>query len=203
MADVMFHLQDQLGQHVASAGAFRPKRVGRHHPMYCPVGTYRLPEGFGFVLVLDRQWPNLLKAMDRADLADDPRFTNNAQRARNQAELIPIVQDWLLSFPDNEALVDVCRQHRVPLGPVMEPADAIGHPHFEARGMVRRVSDPVAGEIVIPGFPWKFSAQPDLPDLEAPTLGQHNGPVLRELLGYSDARIEDLTARGVLRTGIC
>ena len=99
MADVMFHLQDQLGQHVASGGAFTPKRVGRHHPMYCPVGTYELPEGYGFLLCLDRQWPNLARAMGRPDLIDDPRFATNTVRARNQAELIPIVQAWLLLLP--------------------------------------------------------------------------------------------------------
>jgi CoA:oxalate CoA-transferase len=203
MADVMFHMQDQLGQHVASGGAFRPHRVGRHHPLYCPVGTYRLPEGYGFVLVLERQWPNLLKAIDRPELAADPRFTTNADRAANQAELIPIVQEWLLSFPDNESLIAHCQRHRVPLGPVMEPADAIGHPHYEARNMVRRVQDPVAGEVVIPGYPWKFSAQPELAELHAPRLGEHNREVLRDLLGYGDADIDGLEARGVLCSGPC
>ena len=62
---------------------------------------------------------------------------------------------------------------------------------------------PVAGEVVIPGFPWKFAAQPDLADLVAPRLGEHNRPVLRELLGYSDERIDDLHARGVLRSAPC
>ena len=109
MADVMFHLQDQLGQHVASGGRVHPKRVGRHHPMYCPVGTYELPEGYGFLLCLDRQWPNLARAMGRPDLIDDPRFATNTVRARNQAELIPIVQAWLCSFPDNESLMATCR----------------------------------------------------------------------------------------------
>jgi crotonobetainyl-CoA:carnitine CoA-transferase CaiB-like acyl-CoA transferase len=203
MADVMFHLQDQLGQHVASGGAFQPKRVGRHHPMYCPVGTYELPEGYGFLLCLDRQWPNLARAMGRTDLTHDERFATNTVRARNQAELIPIVQSWLLSFPDNESLMDACKEFRVPLGPVMEPTQAIGHPHYEARNMVRHVPDPVAGDVVIPGYPWKFSAQPDLPDLVAPRLGEHNRPVLRELLGYSDERIDDLHERGVLRAGAC
>ena len=111
------------------------------------------------------------------------------------------MQAWLLSFPDNDAVVAHCIRHRVPLGPVMAPADAIGHPHFEARQMIRRVKDPIAGEIVIPGYPWKFSAQPDLGDLEAPLLGQHNEAVLRDLLGYSDARIGELYAEGALRQG--
>lgn len=201
MADVMFHLQDQLGQHAASGGAFRPMRVGRHHPMYCPVGTYELPEGHGFLLVLDRQWPNLVRAMGRPDLGDDPRFADNAQRAAHQDELVPLVQAWLLSFPDNEALLAKCTRHRVPLAKVMAPEEAIGHPHFEAREMVRRVEDPIAGEVLIPGFPWKFSAQPALADLEAPVLGQHNDAVLSELLGYSRRRIDDLYAEGALHRG--
>jgi crotonobetainyl-CoA:carnitine CoA-transferase CaiB-like acyl-CoA transferase len=201
MVDVMFHLQDQLGQHVASGGAFRPRRVGRHHPMYCPVGTYDLPEGYGFLLVLERQWWNLVRAMDRPDLGDDPRFADNAARAAHQAELIPIVQQWLLSFPDNETLVAHCTRHRVPLAPVLEPTEAIGHPHFESRRMVRRVKDPIAGEVVIPGYPWKFSAQPDLADLEAPVLGQHNEAVLGDVLGYDAERIARLYAEGALHRG--
>jgi crotonobetainyl-CoA:carnitine CoA-transferase CaiB-like acyl-CoA transferase len=199
----MFHLQDQLGQYVASGGAFQPNRVGRHHPMYCPVGTYELPEGYGFMLCLERQWPNLVRAMDQPDLLRDPRFADNAARARNQAELIPIIQSWLLSFPDNDAVMEACRAHRVPLGKVMDPTEAIGHPHFEAREMVRRVTDPVAGETVIPGYPWKFSARPELPDLVAPRLGEHNRPVLRDLLGYSDERIDELAGRRVLHAADC
>ena len=54
MADVMFHMQDQLSQYSASGGAFHPNRVGRHHPLYCPIGTYELADGYGLLLVLQR-----------------------------------------------------------------------------------------------------------------------------------------------------
>ena len=201
MADVMFHMQDQLGQYVASKGEFTPKRMGRHHPLYCPIGIYELPTGYGFLLVLDRQWPNLLRAMSRPDLGKDPRFATASARAANQVKLIPIVQAWLKSFPDNDSLQACCLEHRVPLGAVMEPQQAIGHPQYEARDMVRRVDDPLMGEVVIPGFPWKFSAQPELPELIAPLLGEHNHEVLHGLLGYSEERIAQLSASGVLHRG--
>jgi CoA:oxalate CoA-transferase len=198
MADVMFGLQDQMAQYEMSGRQWRPQRYNRHHPMYCPVGMYELPEGYGFLLVLDRQWTNLCNAMGRPDLIDDPRFTNGRLRAANQDELVPLVQRWLLSFPDNASLVATCLKHRVPLGEVFDPTDAVGHPHFEAREMVRRVPDPVLGEVIVAGYPFKFSAQPDLPPLVAPVLGQHNRDVLREVLGYDDATIDQLTASGVL-----
>lgn len=201
MADVMFHLQDQLGMVHASGGEFKPNRVGRHHPLYCPVGTFRLPEGYGYVLVLDRQWSNLVAAMDQPELLNDTRFVDSTARAANQAELIPFVQEWLLSFPDNETLVQHCIRHRVPLGPVLNPADAIGHPHFEARDMVRRVQDPIVGEVLIPGYPWKFSAmEGQLPELTAPLMGEHTTEVLAGLLGYLPARIEELYRQGAVHT---
>jgi crotonobetainyl-CoA:carnitine CoA-transferase CaiB-like acyl-CoA transferase len=67
--------------------------------------------------------------------------------------------------------------------------------------MVRRVPDPVLGHVTIPGFPFKFGAIPELPDLRAPLLGEHNAEVLSERLGYDDARLAALASRGVLVEG--
>ena len=201
MADVMFGLQDQMAQYELSGHQWRPTGYRTHHPMYCPIGTYRLPQGYGYLLVLERQWPNLCRAMGRTELIEDPRFATAAERGRHQAELIPMVQDWLLSFPDNDAVVQACLAHRVPLGEVFSSTDAVGHPHFEARQMVRRVGDPVLGEVIVAGYPFKFSAQPDLPDLLAPLLGQHNQQVLTDVLGYGAERVAALTKEGVLQAG--
>ena len=147
---------------------------------------------------LDRQWPYLVTAMGRPDLGTDPRFNPSAERAANQAELVPQIQDWLLSFPDNDSVLEVCRAHRIPIAPCLDPVDAVDHPHYIAREMVRRVPDPVVGDVLIPGYPFKFSAQPDLPDLVAPLLGEHNAEVLAELLGHDADAVAGLEARGVL-----
>lgn len=201
MADVLFGMQDQMAQYELSDHAWRPTRYTRYHPSYCPVGVYDLPQGHGYLLVLERQWANLCAAMGRPELVDDPRFSSSTARVANQDVLVPLVQSWLLSFPDNESVIAHCIEHRVPLGEVFESVDAVGHPHFEARRMVRRVPDPVLGEVTMAGFQFKFSAQPELPDLYAPTLGEHNRGVLREVLGYDDETVDELTRRGVLVSG--
>jgi CoA:oxalate CoA-transferase len=74
------------------------------------------------------------------------------------------------------------------------------HPYFKAREMVRQVPDPILGEVTIPGFPLKFSAYPDLPDIQAPLLGQHGAQVLKDVLGFSENRIAELRQGGVLHS---
>jgi len=72
------------------------------------------------------------------------------------------------------------------------------------RGTVRPVSDPLLGDFMLPGFPFRFSAVPGPSVLTAPDLGEHNRPVLARYLGYDEDRVAQLTAAGVLacrRTG--
>lgn len=198
MVDVMFHLSEVISQYDLSGGTYIPNRMGQHHPIVCPVGIYQLPTGWCILMCLDRQWPYLVTAMNRPDLGTNPRFSTNDARALNQAELIPQIQQWLLSFSDNDAALEECRKHRIPIAPCLDPIEAIDHPHYKARDMVRRVPDPIVGDLLIPGYPFKFSAQPDLPDLLAPLLGQHNEEVLKEFFGLDAAATAALEARGVL-----
>jgi crotonobetainyl-CoA:carnitine CoA-transferase CaiB-like acyl-CoA transferase len=68
--------------------------------------------------------------------------------------------------------------------------------------MVRWVDDPIIGSVPIPGFPWKFSIQGELPELAAPLLGEHNRQVLQSKLGYDAEQIRNLELSGVLIEGL-
>ncbi|MCC6709334.1 MAG: CoA transferase [Gammaproteobacteria bacterium] len=201
MVDCMFHLQDiALQAHTLSKGAYMPTRNGNHHPLLCPFGVYKGPSGYLVILALQPQWKNMCAAMGRPDLEHDPRFDSSDARAAHQQELIPVIEAWLAGFADNDAVFAHLEAHRVPSAPVLSPVDALTHPYFTARGTVRQIEDPLMGPLAIPGFPLRFSAQPTLPELIAPRLGEHNGAVLQGLLGYSAAEVADLVGRGVLQS---
>ncbi|MEQ8659437.1 MAG: CoA transferase, partial [Gammaproteobacteria bacterium] len=72
-----------------------------------------------------------------------------------------------------------------------------------ARGMVREVDDPILGRVQVPGFPFKFSAQPEVAESIAPLLGEHNAQVLGGLLGLDADAIAALAADGVLHSAPC
>ena len=86
-------------------------------------------------------------------------------------------------------------------GRCCRPLDALDHPHFKAREMVRWVDDPQLGPVPIPGFPFKFGDQPELPPIVAATLGEHNEEILSGRLGLSAERVRSLTEDGVLLPG--
>ncbi len=182
-----------------SGGEIKLTRSGKHLPYSAPCSMYR---GHDHYLIIaggvEHQWQQLCRAMGRPDLAEDPRFRSNADRVKYQDELFEIIQGWITSLPGDEAVIARLNEYRVPAAPVLSIEEAINHPHLRERGTVRRIDDPIAGELEIPGYPLRFSAFPGDSGLSAPLLGQHNDEVLREYLGYSSERIRDLTRDGIL-----
>lgn len=199
MVDCMFHLHDLAMQgYTLTKGEFRPNRMGAHHELIAPFGVFKGPSGYIVILALQPQWKNVCKAIGREDLIEHPDYAESPVRASNQERVIELIETWMADFPDNDAVIEHLEAHRVPCTLVMDPVDAINHPYFKERGTVRHIVDPVMGELAIPGFPLRFSAQPERPDIVAPTLGQHNAEVLSSMLGYDQERIQTLTDNGVL-----
>jgi crotonobetainyl-CoA:carnitine CoA-transferase CaiB-like acyl-CoA transferase len=199
MVDALYHTHEANVQVYAnSGGAYVPMRAGSQHPLVGPYGIYRGPQGWIAILVLERQWPGMVEALGRPELSTDPRFTTGALRGQNRAEMTQILESWMKTFRTDAEVLETLERHRVPAAPVLSVADTVSHPYFAARDMVRRVPDMLLGEVTIPGFPLKFSAFPELPALWAPLLGEHNAAVLKEYLGFDDARLRALGDGGVL-----
>lgn len=102
------------------------------------------------------------------------------------------------SQPSDEAVLKILEAHRVAAAPVMTVIDSVNHPHYKARNMIRTVPDPILGQVMIPGFPLKFSAFPKELEITAPLLGQHGEEILRDRLAISEADIARLRKQGVL-----
>jgi crotonobetainyl-CoA:carnitine CoA-transferase CaiB-like acyl-CoA transferase len=199
LVDTYFHYHDLSAQALSlSGGAIKPRRSGGHHYMVTPGGIFKSREGYIFVVALDHQWPDLCRAMDRPELADDARFKTIAARTQNAREVIRIIEDWLQAQKSDQAALERLDACRVPNAPVLSVEQAVNHPQLRERRTVRQIHDRVLGEFQVPGFPLRFSEFPGELELEAPFLGEHNAEVLETYLGYSRAQIEELERAGIL-----
>ena len=202
MTDALFHMHEFAVQASSITGdRSLPHRQGRHYQPAAPAGSFRSPQGWIVILCTDGQIPFLWAAMDRPDLAHDPRFATNEARLANRDELTNLIEQWMATFDDDKAILETLAAAGVPAGPVMSPADAVDNPHFQERGTVRAVRDPYIGTFHVPGFPLRFDGKPVEPELVAPRLGEHNAEVLTGLLGWTPDRVQEATTSGLLVTG--
>jgi crotonobetainyl-CoA:carnitine CoA-transferase CaiB-like acyl-CoA transferase len=89
----------------------------------------------------------------------------------------------------------------VPAGPVFDSRDTNLNPHYKSRGFLEVVpfpEDRQMGKRVLMGRPWRLSKTPISIKAPAPTLGQHNREVLQGILGYSEARYQELEQAGLI-----
>jgi crotonobetainyl-CoA:carnitine CoA-transferase CaiB-like acyl-CoA transferase len=202
LLDSYFHCQTVgVELYSASGGKHEVKRSGLHHPFFAPAGTFKGHKWYIIILAwLDQHWIRVCEAMDRPELASDPRYADAPKRGKHRDELIKLIEDWLRSMPSDEVSIDALRARRVPVAPILSVAEAMNHPHLIERGTIRNVNDRILGEFQIPGFPLRFSKFPDELEFDAPFLGEHNEAVLTRYLGCSSDEVRHLTSDGVLHS---
>jgi crotonobetainyl-CoA:carnitine CoA-transferase CaiB-like acyl-CoA transferase len=137
-------------------------------------------------------------AMDRPDLGDDPRFVDDDTRREHRAALLGIIQEWVLTFEDVEALDKEMRKGNLVMGYVRTLLEAAGTDWAQARGAIVEVSDRGDGSFRVPNTPWRFSNAASGAHGVPAYRGEHNRDVLSELLGLTDAQIDELEGAEII-----
>lgn len=199
LLDCYYHAHEvNVHQFSASGGEIKPMRSGRHLSYLCPAGVFRATGGDVVLMGFLHHWADVCAAMGRPELSTAPGWTSDAERMTRMDEVIALVEAWLQTFPDVDSAIAAFDAHDVPCAPVLSIEQTVSHPHFIARGTIRTIVDPVAGEFQIPGMPIKTSDFAANNDYVAPLLGEHNDEILRELLGKSAADIDALRTAGIV-----
>jgi len=180
-------------------------RIGNRHPTRAPQGCYRaLGEDQWITLSVgdDQQWHALCGLMDRQDLEQDQRFADTLARQRHHDDLDEIITVWT-SGVDKYELMHLMQRQGIPSGPVLTGKDIHFDPQYQNRGFLERVTYPADRDIGTRPFigrPYKFSKSPLRIHGPSPTFGQHNQPLLQDLLGVDDARYQELVQDAVIAT---
>jgi crotonobetainyl-CoA:carnitine CoA-transferase CaiB-like acyl-CoA transferase len=156
------------------------------------LSPYRIPYKTkdGMVCVLahtDDQWHRLLRAVGRADLIEDPRFTRLAQRAENIAALQSHLADALSGFT-TEAAFRLLDGADMPNGPVAELEGMMDDPYLVETGFFPTIEDAHEGSLRTTAIPVEFSESPGTLRAMAPALGAHTVEILAGV-GLSEAEI--------------
>jgi benzylsuccinate CoA-transferase BbsE subunit len=173
---------------------------------------YPCKEGYVAVSTLfGPHFPRLLDLMQRDGaagfLVEDPKWRSATRFAPlpgqwrcEQADADAaegLFSAWLARYTRDEIMA-LAQEHELMIFPVLNVADNLTSPQLEARGYWQRIEHPDLGDTVTyPGPPLKLSATPWCVRGPAPSLGQHNDEVFREL-GVSTADLQSLRSSGAM-----
>lgn len=152
---------------------------GNSTPDVVPFDLYATADGWcALAAPQATHWGLLCQAMGRPELADDPRLRDPWDRLRNRHVADEAIAAWARTLPT--ARIVELLGGRVPVGPVMGPAQWADDPHVAARGMLVEVQHPHHRPTVEVAFPIRFTATPAGVHAPPPVLDQHRAELLGE-----------------------
>lgn len=180
------------------ADGMLPQPMGTAYSALLPYQTFHTKtKDIALAVGSEKLWKVFCPAIGHPELATDPRYRTNVDRIGNADSLIATLQQILLerSYEEWEALM---LKHGIPVGAINNIDQLVNHPQVKARGSLVEMDHPRAGKVTIVGVPMRLSKTPGEIRLPAPRLGEHTVEVMREFMGMSDARIDELREAGVL-----
>jgi len=175
-----------------------PGRWGNAHPTIVPYQSFKTADGFLVIGVASESiWQRFCAAIGKAELADDARFSKNANRVEHRNALIAILSEMFLTR-DTEAWLNLLNDAEVPCAPIQTIDKVFAAPQVRHRNMLVQVDHPTAGKVGMAGIPVKFSVTPPSVRLPPPLLGEHTDDVLATWLGMGNQEIAELREKKIL-----
>ena len=195
--EAVLQVMESVVPEYAAMGLVRP-RSGSILPGIAPSNVYPASDGEYMIGGNgDTVFARLCAAMNRPELASDPRYATHIARGEHQGELDALIAAWTatMTVAELEALMIL---HSVPAGRVFTGREMLGDPHFAARAALAQVPHPELGAVTMQAPMPKLSANPSTIRRAAPQrVGQHNAEVYGAL-GLDAAVLADMAERGII-----
>ncbi len=176
---------------------------GNDHPAFAPYGVFRSAGDDRWIAVAcpsDAAFAALAETLGAPDWAQDERFATTTARLRNRTAVNELVAERARDL-DAEELARTLQASGVPAAALAHQQEMTGHEQLAARGFFTPITHPAAGTHLYPGPLGRLQHTGDGPPFRpAPTLGQHNEYVYRQIIGLSDEEYQKLVDDQVIGT---
>ncbi|WP_269507484.1 CaiB/BaiF CoA transferase family protein [Burkholderia sp. IMCC1007] len=194
LLDVQVALLANMNTNFLASGN-APVRWGNAHPNIVPYQTFQTSDGWIIVAVgNDGQFRKFVEAGGRPELADDARFSTNPSRVRHRDTLVPILAE-MVKTRGKADWIAALEAAGVPCGPINALDEVFDNEQVIARGMQVSLPHPCGADVKLVRNPIRMSATPPDARTAPPLLGAQTDDVLRDMLGYDDARIAALKVK--------
>ncbi|MCD6073363.1 MAG: hypothetical protein K0Q70_246 [Rhodospirillales bacterium] len=173
-----------------------PGLQGREHDS---IPTYRcFAAGDGIEIAVtantDKMLQDMCDVLGIPDTLKDPRFANKDARLKHKADLVPLIEKAFLNHKADDLVKEFLRRG-IPCGPINTIDRALAEPQIVHRGMILELKgeDEEQRARVI-GNPIKIRDSGRTEHDYPPYLGGDTRDVLKDILGYDDAKIDQMVS---------
>lgn len=176
-----------------------PERIGNRYESTYPYDSFEASDGSVIIAAgNDKLYKILCKLMNRADLITDERFQTVSARVENHEALKEEIEKWSKERTIDE-IAEYLNDNELPSCPINTVDRILKDEQFtKYRNMFPIQKHPKAGDIRLTNNAIKFINAESDPYDPAPTLGQHNEYVYKEILGYSDEEYQKLVNEKII-----
>ena len=169
----------------------------RKNPANAALNVYQAADNTWFVLLITPdKLAAVAKAIGRADLLTDPRFSDPAKLVANMPQLSAILDEVFGAQPMAH-WDEVFNGIHVTFGAVQGPQEVINDPQLKANDIVVPLEGAGGNLTSTISSPIQVHGVTKVPARRAPELGEHNETVLKDL-GFSASEIDKLRASGAI-----
>ena len=192
--EAMFNLMEGVLPEFDGAGAIR-EPSGSTLTGIVPTNTYLCEDDKHVVIGAngDSIYVRLMKAIERTDLANDPKLSTNSGRVENQQEIDDAIASWTNSIASTQVM-QILEDAEVPVGLIYNIKDMLEDPHYQSRDLFEEV-EVDGNSLKIPAILPKLSKTPGRTNHPGPQVGSSTIDTLKEL-GYSEEELNSMKNNG-------
>jgi crotonobetainyl-CoA:carnitine CoA-transferase CaiB-like acyl-CoA transferase len=144
----------------------------------------------------DSSWKRFWTVVGQPERADDKSTVSNKNRRMQRAKIVADISAILKTRPRAHWL-SLLRAARIPSGPINRVDEVSDDPLLLQRGLFYCLED---GGRQVPqvGLGICIDGAASKPQRRPPLLGEHSAELLREILGFDDAKIEELRRQAII-----
>jgi crotonobetainyl-CoA:carnitine CoA-transferase CaiB-like acyl-CoA transferase len=169
------------------------RRAGNDHPTVSPTGVYRTADGYMNVAAgSNAGFAHLCEALERPELATDPRFATLPLRVQHREALNALIESRMRER-DSAWWNHRFAECSVAGGPIHAMDQVFADPQVQYNRMAEPVTHPRLGTVELISQPFRLSRTPHALRSATPECGQHTDDILSGL-GCSPEEIARLRA---------
>src|SRR5690606_19607832 len=154
------------------------------------------PNAYIYFITQAPVWEKICDVIGEPGWKTDPDYATPEARLPRLKKVFDRIEEWTMTKDKFEAM-NILNKYDIPCGPILSMKELAEEPALRETGTVVEVDHPTRGKYLTVGNPIKLSDSPTEVK-RSPLLGEHTEEILRDVLGYSDAEVQELMSSGAL-----